>query len=212
MHGIVKWRKAALKHARVEASRNSNQSTGFDIAVYILSGALLVILASAAFYGWKYGNVDESVAAGRIALIKDGLRLVTMDVDEDLSATINYYKGPIMKGKLVLSGAEEDSILFRLRNIKLDDKTDASDLVFFVRMPRSGLQGDFTGPWVFYYSRPSAGVTISEWALIESGNNAHVGWKAAANAIVTQRKMLLEWSEEWAWSKRGTDLVLESPK
>ena len=84
-----------------------------DIVVYILSAALLITLGLAAAYGMRYGNVDESVVPGDISIIKDGGTLVTMHVNDRLTAE-SEYRGFKMSGKRQLAGAEEDTILYQL--------------------------------------------------------------------------------------------------
>jgi len=181
-----------------------------DIILYVLSAALLITLGLAAAYGMRYGNVDESVVPGDVTISKDGKHLVTMHVDDELHANIDYL-GRKMSGNLVLAGAEEDTILYQLKKVSYDDGADASDTVLFVRMPRSGLQGDFAGPWMLYYSCPSQGnVMQSDWIVATEDGAAKVGAAANMNAITAQRNVLLNGSADWKWKKEGQALNLSS--
>lgn len=178
-----------------------------DIAIYVLSGVLLVTLGAAALYGWHYGNVDESVTPGHIDVYENGSLLLTVNIEDDMTAKVGYLRR-VMTGKFVLAGAEEDTILYQLKNIKFADGADASDTVFFLRIPRSGLQGDFSGPWMTYFSCPSQSAKHSDWIIANGDGTASVGGRDKMNAITAQRKQLLEWSKAWTWKKSGYGLYL----
>lgn len=179
-----------------------------DIVLYILSAALLITLGLAAAYGMRYGNVDESVVPGDITITKDGGTLVTMHVNDDLTADVEYL-GFKMSGTLTLAGAEEDTILYQLKKVTLANGIDPEGCVLFVRMPRSGLQGNFSGPWMLYFSFPSQNnVMQSEWIIAEEDGTAKVGAAAKMNAITAQRSALLKSTTDWKWQKQGQALSL----
>lgn len=181
-----------------------------DAVVCILAIALLITMALASMYGFKYGNVDTSVAIGSVSITKDGKNLLTIDSDENLNAHVAYL-GADMTGQLVLAGAEEDTILFQLTKIAHTDGTDSSDTVTFIRMPRDGLTGDLTGPWMVYFSRPSLEINLSDWVFIKADGTASAGWRSKMNAITTQRFKLFEMSDNsWTWEKNGSALTLNS--
>ena len=181
-----------------------------DIVLYILSAALLITLGLAAAYGMRYGNVDESVVPGDITFTKDEAPLATIHVNDDLTADIDYL-GFKMSGTLKLAGAEEDTILYQLYRVTFENGIDPKDAVLFVRMPRSGLQGDFSGPWMLYFSFPSQNnVMQSDWIITEEDGTAKVGEAIKMNAITAQRSVLLENSADWKWEKQGQTLSLVS--
>ena len=193
----------------VEDSGISKASRKSDIAMYVLSGALLVALGAAALYGWHYGNVDESVAPGHIDVHENSSLLLVVDINDDMTAKVAYLNR-VMTGKFVLAGAEEDSILFQLKNIKFEDGSDSSDAVFFLRLPRTGLQGDYAGPWMTYFSCPSQGAQYGNWVIAREDGSASVGARDKLNAITAQRYQLLEWSSVWTWVKGGDAMRLNS--
>ena len=110
----------------------------------MLSRVPFVALGAAALYGWHYGNVDESVAPGHIDVHENSSLLLVVDINDDMTAKVAYLNR-VMTGKFVLAGAEEDSILFQLKNIKFEDGSDSSDAVFFLRMLRTGLRAIMQG-------------------------------------------------------------------
>ena len=199
-----------MKRPRVVGLQEKDNERKSDILIYILSAALLITLALASLYGLRYGNVDTSVAVGNISIAKYDKEFLGLDIKEDMSANVRYL-GMEMSGKLVLAGAEEDTVLFQLKNIAYADGSDATDAVFFLRIPRSGLQGDYVGPWMTYYSHPSKGIMLGEWIITHDDGTASVGWRKDTNVITEQRSKLLGWSDNWTWRKDGSIMVLIAP-
>lgn len=194
----------------VQAKDEKPKRNREDIVVYVLSVALLATLGLAALYGMRYGNVDQSVVPGDVTIERNGTTVIEMHINDDFSADIEYL-GHKMFGTLQLAGAEEDTILYQLRKVSFEDGSDAENTVLFVRMPRTGLQGDLSGSWMLYYSCPSQNnVMQSEWVVAEEGGSAKVGFVTKMNAITAQRKALLDISEDWKWEKRGQTLSLTS--
>ena len=174
-----------------------------DVVTYVLAIALLVTLALAASYGFRYGNVDESVATGNITIKVDNSTHAAISVDDNMRARVTY-ANKVMTGTLKLAGAEEDTILFQLRGIAFSDGSDASDAVLFIRMPRSGLQGDYSGAWMFYFSCPSQKVKkYSEWLIANEGGTGFWGFSDKLNAVTTLRKKLIKSASKATWVKEG---------
>ena len=276
------------------AAEHAAKSRGAgDWLVIALSCLLLVALGAAALYGMEYGNVDTSVARGKVKITRNDKRMVNMRIDKNQQATV-LYRGKKMRGDLQLAGAETDTILFRVMNIKLvvdpdtaseetnqavsngaaepgaedtaeqsppenpaeqtqmeqneeaggepaaeqaeeapsqqgaeadegtaDSSTeeeaaetieDASDIILFIRMPRSGLQGDYSGVWVVYYSRPSEKAAYSDWAIISEDGTAVTGFKRNFNAVTAQRSKLVELAKPgWTWTNEDWRVNLELP-
>lgn len=189
--------------------KHSEKRSMSDVAVYVLSGALLIAMLLASIYGWRYGNVDTSVACGNISIKKSELPFIDLSVDKDLNATVYHgYIGREMKGKLVLAGAETDTILFQLKDMHFTDGGDPSQAILFIRMPRTGLQGDYAGVWMTYFSYPSEDVKISEWIIADEGGNAISGLKTGYNVITAQRNQLGSYSNAWTWQKAGSSMIL----
>ena len=180
-----------------------------DKALLILSVLLLIALACASLYGIRYGNVDESVVPGQMTVIEDGEVTLDLNIDDNLNASINSI-GFKMTGTLKLAGAEEDTILYQLNGISLEDETDSKGAVFFIRMPRSGLQGDLSGTWMVYCTFPE--VAYSKWMFLQEDGSAAVGFKNSTNVITMQRDAIIKISEEmpWSWEKHGSTLLLSS--
>ena len=197
-----------IERYRMQEQTGKKSVKAFDVAVYVLAGLLVVVLGAASIYGFRYANVDESVATGNITIRKNDSELAKIKIDEELNAHVDYMKLS-MQGKLKLAGAEKDTILFQLTDITLEDGSDTSDLVFFIRMPRSGLQGDFSGAWMLYLSRPSKKVTCGDWIIASSDKTALSG-RLKKNVITMQRSALVEKSSDWTWNKKGNSLILEA--
>ena len=196
-----------MKHA--DAAFGKRSAT--DIFTWVLAAALLVTLALASLYGFKYGNVDEGTAPGNITIYEDGNPWLIASIDDGMNARVGYL-GYIFTGTFRLAGAEEDTVLYQLRGIEFasgPEGADALDAVFFLRVPRTGLQGDFSGPWMAYFSWPSQGVQHSDWMITREDSTASVGARDNVNAITAQRARLLEWSSDWTWHKSGHGLYLD---
>lgn len=175
----------------------------------ILALALFLALAICTAYGLNYGDVNQSAAKGSITIMANESPIATIHVNEDMSATVDYLSHRIT-GTLKLEGAEEDTLLFQLRDASLIDEPLTDDAILFIRMPRSGLQGNYEGFWVIYYSCPSENIMRSDWLYASSNNNALAGFSNKTNAITKQRNVLLENAEPYRWEKRGSVLLLSN--
>ena len=199
--------------AGASASSNAGADTrgyrAWDKLAIALAVLLVAALGAASLYGFKYGKVDTSVAVGKVTIKKGEEVLLKMTVDEDMQAQVRYHQKR-MTGTLVFAGAETDTILFQLQDIKYKDGSDASDAVLFMRMPRSGVQGDLSGAWMTYFSQPSTNENCSEWVIAHEDGTADYGLKDKLNAITAQRFKLVELSEEgWTWEKKKSVLQLQ---
>ena len=182
-----------------------------DPLLYALSGLLFVAMFIAALYGLRYGKVDESVVKGRVSINVGDAWLATIDVDENKEATINYV-GHTMHGKLKLDGADTDSILYVVKDLTFENNLDPTGAVLLIRVPRSGLQGDLSGPWMLYFSYPAdgevEGSTRSDWVYANADGTALYGYAPDMNAMTAQRKTLEAQSVAWHWTKTADGLSL----
>lgn len=182
-----------------------------DPLLYALSGLLLVAMLMATLYGLRYGNVDQSVVKGHVSINVGDAWLATIDVDENKEATINYV-GHTMHGKLRLDGADTDSILYAVKDLTFENNLDPKGAVLLVRVPRSGLQGDLSGPWMLYFSYPAdgevEGSTRSDWVYAGADGTALYGYAPDMNAMTAQRKTLEAQSVAWRWTKTADGLSL----
>lgn len=191
---------------RFEGIKNLSKT---DVVTYVLAALLLVTLGLASLYGFKYGRVDESTAAGTITICDEEETWLKATIDEELNADVEYF-GEHFLGTFKLAGAEEDSVLYQLRKVKHSNGQDADGAILFLRMPRSGLQGDFQGPWMVYFAVADSDIKHSCWVLANDDETAFVGTAEGMNAITTQRKELIELAEARYWEKDGNTLLLST--
>lgn len=197
-----------------------------DVPLYVVSALLLIAMGWAVIYHLRYANVDESVVPGRVRIYEQGETgrecLLFLDIADDMSATIRYHNWTL-RGVLVLIGAEEDTILYQLTGTEVidylpeeDEAEDAAEAesefgppALLIRMPRTGLQGDFTGPWMTYLSRDDE-TSLSEWLFVEENGVARVGHSKSSNALTVMRKDLLERTQPAVWEYTFSGIVLSS--
>ena len=182
--------------------------TVHDTLAIILGLLLLAAMAKAAIYGMEFTDVDESVVPGKIEFVKNGKSVFALSVHDDMTAAVKY-KGQRMTGTLTFAGAEEDTILYQLRDISLTDGTKPEDYIVFVRMPRLGIQGDYSGVWMVYFRSNSLGVRCSDWIFADKDGTAIAGHRNKTNAVATRRLRLLEWSHDYLWHKDGNRLAYD---
>ena len=95
-----------------------------DWPLLVLSAALLVAMGLATLYGFKYGNVDETVMPGYVCIKDNGATRFALRVDDDLDAEA-FFNGVNITGHLTLDGAEKDTILYRFTKIEVVDDEQA---------------------------------------------------------------------------------------
>lgn len=194
-----------------------------DVLLYVASVLLLFAMGWAAIYHVRYANVDESVVPGKVRIYEQGESgrecLLFLDIADDMSATVRYH-GWRLRGIFMLRGAEEDTVLYQLINAEVvgsapeeaaeaEESPDLKPPALLVRMPRSGLQGDFTGPWMTYLSY-GTDYTTSDWLFVEDNGVARVGYSDTSNALTIMRKDLLEETTPATWEYALEGIVLSS--
>ena len=192
--------------SRFEGIKNLSKT---DLVTYVLAALLLVTLGLASLYGFKYGRVDESTAAGTITICDEEGTWLKATIDEELNADVECF-GKHFLGTFRLAGAEEDSVLYQLGKVKYSNGQDADGVILFLRMPRSGLQGDFQGPWMVYFSWANYSIQHSFWVLTNEDGTAFAGMADGMNAVTTQRPRLIELASAMYWQKDGNVLSLST--
>lgn len=182
-----------------------------DPLVFILSIALLVAMGAATLYHFRYAQIDHSVMPGQVNIVLGDKIRMRLDIEEDLSATVKY-RDLFVQGKLRLEGAEEDTVLYRLVDTHNLDGTELEGLILFIRVPRSGLQGNLCGPWMAYLSYEGWDTVCSDWIFIQEDGTALVGEGEGVNAMTMLRRDLLDRTREMVWKRYGQTLYLTEPE
>ena len=184
----------------------------YDFALYVLSGVFFLALLFASVFGLRYGNVDESVIPGKIAFCEDERVLSVIEIDESMNARVSCSWGTI-RGKLRMYGAETDSVLYAMEDILFEGSVDPKGAIVMLRVPRTGLQGDFVGPWMMYYSYPAdgdvPGRVYSDWLFVRPDGTVLGGGQSDFNVMTAQRRELEKKSSTWPWTRSGERLVME---
>ena len=183
-----------------------------DALLYILSGALLVAMLLAVLYGLRYSKVDASVIPGKVAFYEGERMLSSIEIDNDMNATVTCSWGTI-HGRLKLDGADTDSILYKITDISFEGGVDPKGAIVMLRVPRTGLRGDFVGPWMMYYSYPAdgdvPGRVYSDWLFVRPDGTVLGGGQSGFNVMTARRRDLERKSSEWTWTRSGERLVME---
>lgn len=173
---------------------------------------LLVAMILASLYGLRYGKVDQSVVSGSISFYEGDRMLASIAIDDDMNATIDCSWGSI-RGRLKMDGADTDSILYKMTDISFEGGMDSRGAIIMLRVPRTGLQGNFVGPWMMYYSYPAdgdvPGRVYSDWLFVRSDGMVLGSGQKDFNVMTAQRKDLEEKSSTWTWTRSGDRLVME---
>ncbi len=215
--------------------KNDEERERPDWTLLILSAALLVAMGLATLYGLRYGNVDESVMVGEVSIIDGQNLLFSMRADEQKNVEI-CYNGLKLKGTLHLDGAEKDTILYRVAVKEAEpdleeghatpgqaervdgwlswaenSKLDPADVIMLVRVPRSGLSGDYVGPWMMYFVyQPEEDIT-SGWMFLHEDGVALTGVGGIGNPMTAMREDLEKKTEETTWSVDGHVITIDRP-
>lgn len=198
--------------AKLKRGRDKRSWLGEDLLLVVLSLTVLLAMGAATMYHFRYSPIDKSVLPGQISIIKDDKSRLRISIHEDLTATIKY-RDMYARGTLKLEGAEEDSVMAILRDAEDFDGNELKDLAVMVRMPRTGLQGDFCGPWMVYLSYPEWNSVVSDWFFLQNDGTALVGEGEGINAMTTLRQVLLDRAEEWTWRrKRSVVYLVQKPQ
>lgn len=215
--------------------KNEEENERPDWTLIILSVALLVAMGLATLYGLRYGNVDESVMVGEVSIIDGKNLLFSMKADEQKNVEI-CYNGLKLKGTLHLDGAEKDTILYRMAVKEAEpdleeghatpeqaervdgwlswaenSKLDPADVIMLVRVPRSGLTGDFVGPWMMYSVYQPEEDTTSDWMFLHDDGVALTGVGGIGNPMTAMREDLEKKTEETTWSVDGHTITIARP-
>lgn len=202
-----------------------------DPTLYILSALLLVAMGCATLYHLRYARIDETVIPGSVEIDDMDGTVLAMHIDDDMQAEITY-RDWSLKGTLALDGAEEDTVLYKLNDAEFTNDTEpepvehpATDAeegadsgttdaepgppILLVRVPRSGLQGDHTGPWMVYFTYTAADLLSSDWVFIEEGGKARVGNSTTLNPMTMLRKDLMKQAQRTTWERVDGAIVLD---
>lgn len=182
-----------------------------DPLVFILSIALLIAMGAATLYHFRYAQIDHSVMPGTVNIVLGDKIKMRLQIDEDLNATVKY-RDLFVQGKLRLEGAEEDTVLYRLIETRDLDGYEIEDLILFIRVPRSGLQGDLCGPWMAYLSYEAWNSVCSDWFFIQEDGTALVGEGENMNAMTALRRDLLGRTRTYTWKRNSQVLYITEPE
>lgn len=141
-------------------------------------------------------------------------------IDRLVLLAVVHYRDWRLRGKLTLRGAETDTILFQLFDAEFlgvapsasteQDDAESSAPILFVRMPRSGLQGAYVGPWMAYFSYEDADLLSSDWVFIGEDGTAKIGYSEYLNAMTMTRGNLMEKTTTISWEETSEGVLLNA--
>lgn len=199
------------REARREAGARGRLSgmSGSDKLLVALSVLLLVTLGLASLYGFKYGRIDESVLPGKFTLVHDGAEVLSIDIASKDDVTVNFGDF-VVHGKLALEGADTQSVLYKLTDRTYSTGLDPENTALLLRVPRGGLQGDFTGPWMVYHTLTKTGAKKSIWTMLNEDGTGYFGRSTSTNPMVTQYPQLEKASKKVTWQRDGNRVSVSS--
>ncbi|MBR3326625.1 MAG: hypothetical protein IKG22_04815 [Atopobiaceae bacterium] len=182
-----------------------------DALLVVLSVLLLVAFGLAYLYHLRYSKVDDSVMPGKVELVCNDRSVVTLDITSMDDATIEF-DGLVVHGKLRINGMDTQSILYSLNDASYENGLNPEDFALLLRVPRGGLQGDLSGPWMVYFAQIEGDAKHSMWALLEQGGRAHYGTSRSDNPMTMLYPELKKVSKAGTWKRDGSRIMVTVPK
>ena len=182
-----------------------------DMLLVALSVLLLVTLGLASLYGFRYGRIDDSVMPGKVELACNDRTVVTLDIASMDDVTVGF-DGIVVHGKLRLEGADTQSVLYALDKKTYENGLDPKNTALLLRVPRSGLQGDLSGPWMVYFAQNEDNAKHSMWALLGQDGAAHYESSRSANPMTMQYPALEKASRVGTWQRDGNRILVSVPE
>ncbi len=176
----------------------------------VVSVLLLVTLGLASLYGLRYGQIDDSVMPGRVELVCNDRTVATLDIASMDDATVAF-DGIVVHGKLQLDGADTQSVLYSLNKKTYENGLDPKSTALLLRIPRGGLQGDLSGPWMFYFVQNKENVKHGTWALLGKDGTAHYESSRSKNPMTMQYPELEAASRVGTWKRDGNRILISLP-
>ena len=219
-----------FKHTRKESG---NRDIFFMPTVLLL----IVSMVMATVFHLHYSSVDEQAVPGSMTLSISATTGLTTDSDSDAesstiySVTINSdmratidYLGLKLRGWFKLVGGDADTLMYLLKGVELAEEPasevakamgakeggalDTSGIKVYIRMPRSGLQGDWVGIWVVDYRYIPTSVQFGDWCIVREDGTALAGSERGGDTVQTLKELLEAKSASYTWTRRGDDLEL----
>ena len=187
------------------------KSNPSDTLLVALSVLLLVTLGLASLYGFRYGRIDDSVMPGKVELACNDRTVMTLDIASMDDVTVGF-DGIVVHGKLRLEGADTQSVLYALDKKTYENGLDPEDTALLLRVPRGGLQGDLSGPWMVYFAQNAVNAKHGMWALLGQDGTAHYESSRAANPMTMQYPALEEASRVGTWQRDGNRILVTVPE
>lgn len=181
-----------------------------DSLLVVLSVLLLVTLGLASLYGFRYGRIDDSVMPGKVELVCNDRTVATLDIASMDDVTVDF-EGLVVHGKLRLEGADTQSVLYALDKKTYDNGLDPANTALLLRVPRGGLQGDLSGPWMLYFAQNADNAKHGMWALLGKDGKAHYEMSRSKNPITMQYPALEEQSKVGTWERDGNRILISVP-
>ena len=182
-----------------------------DTLLVVLSVLLLATLGLASLYGFRYGNIDDSVMPGKVELACNDRTVMTLDIASMDDVTVGF-DGLVAHGKLKLEGADTKSVLYTLRELTYENGLNPENTALLLRIPRGGLQGDLSGPWMVYFTQNAENAKHGTWALLGQDGTAYYESSRTKNPMVMQYPALEEESRVGTWQRDGNRILVSVPE
>ncbi len=175
-----------------------------------LSVAILFVVIVASWLSVNYlDSFDVRNYLRRITFEHDKGIILSLDVDEELNAKVEYYE-LLIHGKLRTISANRDMITYKLTSLDLGPSLTGEGATFVLEVPRGSVSGNNVGDWVVRLSCPENGTQSTETIGLQDDGTGHLEYGGRMNIpeIASMRPVDLG---EFVWSAKGSHIALESP-